>query len=177
MLGNWWDLIKGTTHPQCVNGTASCWNVASVTHEWVLPTFTEWYTGKPRYSEKHLSQCHFAQHKFQKHQPGTETGHPIRGQPPQNSPKAISLHCSLFLVSILQNPVCFLALQFFISLHHIREASNIYQFHLHPHFPKPFLCDAKPIKSVRSTVVVWILEALNITPKALYFLPSSVITL
>jgi hypothetical protein len=41
----------------------------------------------------------------------------------------------------------------------------------------PVLCDAKPIKSVCSTDLVWIPEALNITPEALDFLQGSVITL
>ena len=72
--------------------------------------------------------------------------------------------------------VHFLAFQFLNSPHYIHKASNL-SIPPTSHVPMPFLCDAKPVKSVCITVLVWIPEALNITPKALDFLPGSVITL
>jgi hypothetical protein len=57
------------------------------------------------------------------------------------------------------------------------EASNIHQFHLHPHFPKPFFSEPTPIKSLCSTHPAWTPATTPLTPQALHFLPRSVNTL
>jgi hypothetical protein len=59
-------------------------------------------------------------------------------QLPWNSPKTNSLHCSLIVVTIPQNPVCFPVLQFSISLHYIHKQAttiNSIYTHISPNHP------------------------------------------
>lgn len=75
-----------------------------------------------------------------------------------------------------KTPYAFLSSSF-LFLYTNSETSNNYQFHLYPHFPKPFFSEPTPIKSLCSTLLAWIPEATHLTLQVLHFLPRSVNTL
>ena len=99
--------------------------------------------------------------------------HPVTMEQPQNKPTTLQSNCSQYSAKLntFSRPPDFN----FSTLY--SEATNNYQFHLHPYFPKPFFSVPTTIKSLCCTLEAWIPEESCLTPQALHFLPHSVNTL
>jgi len=99
--------------------------------------------------------------------------HPVTMEQPQNKLITLPSNCGQYCAK----PYMFSCppVIYFSTLY--SEASNNYQFHLYPRFPKPFFSETTPIKFLCSTLLAWIPEATHLTPQTLHFLPRSVNTL
>jgi hypothetical protein len=65
--------VRNCCHQRAYYSSPTCIWVWRATVEW-------WWQGKPKNSEKNLSQCHFAHHKPYADWPGREPGLAVRGR-------------------------------------------------------------------------------------------------
>jgi hypothetical protein len=103
--------------------------------------------------------------------------HPVTMKQPQNKLTTLQSNCGQYSAKprMFPYPKSFLYLYtIFTSKHQLSiQASINYQFHLHPHFPKPFFSVPTPNKFLCSRLLAWISEATHLTPQALHFLQRS----